>query len=348
MDFKKYSSIENSYRQSVIDEIFARGMDREEWVVTEKVHGSNFSFWMDNVGLRCAKRSGFLTPHENFFGWKTVVEAYDIHLSVLYQVCCSMIHDLVREEVIELTDDNIEVVLYGELFGGMYNHPEVEPYPNASKVQKGVSYCPWNDFYAFDLKINGAFLAYDLFEEIISATGFHYAKSLFRGPFNQCLKYPNDLPTQLPKKMGLPEIEGNISEGVVLKPAKPLFFPNGSRVLLKNKNEKFREKKHKKKAPKPEVVLTDEEMEVINLANDLTNDNRLRNVLSKIGEVNDKMFGKVLGMLCQDIMEDLHKEAEDVFNGWEKDRVKLVNKAISKNTQVFLRERFLDVIDGTL
>jgi DNA polymerase-3 subunit alpha len=39
MDFKKYSSIENSYRQKTIQSIFEYGFQNHEWVVSEKIHG---------------------------------------------------------------------------------------------------------------------------------------------------------------------------------------------------------------------------------------------------------------------------------------------------------------------
>jgi len=348
MEFKRYSSIENSYRKKTLDEIYARGFDKEDWVVTEKVHGSNFSLWMDNEGLRCAKRSGFLAVGDKFFNWEKVIEAYDAHISVLYKVCTSLFHDLVEEGYIEMSDDKIEVVLFGEIFGGLYDHPDVEK-ADVKKVQKGVQYCPWVDFYAFDLKINGIFMNYNIFSEIMESVGFHYAKEVYRGPLSNCLQCPNDLPTTLPARFGLPEIKDNISEGVVIKPVNSRFFGSGGRVVLKNKNDKFKEKESSKKVktPKPAVVLTDVEMEILACAGECTTENRLRNVISQIGEIDQKMFGKLLGAFCKDILEEVQNESPALFDGLEKDRVKIINKAVNKDVQEFLRERFLDVIDGT-
>lgn len=42
MKFKKYGSIENSYRHKTV-QIAQLEFGREEFVVQEKVHGSNFS-----------------------------------------------------------------------------------------------------------------------------------------------------------------------------------------------------------------------------------------------------------------------------------------------------------------
>lgn len=42
--FKKYNSIENSYRQKFLNYIVEQGKAAGEWTVSEKVHGANFSF----------------------------------------------------------------------------------------------------------------------------------------------------------------------------------------------------------------------------------------------------------------------------------------------------------------
>ena len=67
MKFKRYNSIENTYRTKTINTIAEQGKSGGEWVVEEKVHGANFSFWFDG-NLKTAKRSGFVgNDGENFF-----------------------------------------------------------------------------------------------------------------------------------------------------------------------------------------------------------------------------------------------------------------------------------------
>jgi len=41
MQFRKYSTIENTYLTSFLDKIKTEGYDQMEYVVQEKVHGSN-------------------------------------------------------------------------------------------------------------------------------------------------------------------------------------------------------------------------------------------------------------------------------------------------------------------
>lgn len=47
--------------------------------------------------------------------------------------------------------------------------------------------------------------------------------------------------------LGLPPIADNICEGVVIRPVTPTYLRNGCRVLIKNKNARFAEKKRVKK-----------------------------------------------------------------------------------------------------
>ena len=47
------------------------------------------------------------------------------------------------------------VFLYGELYGGQYPHPDVDPVPGLQAVQTGVYYSPHIEFCAFDLRVVG-------------------------------------------------------------------------------------------------------------------------------------------------------------------------------------------------
>jgi hypothetical protein len=41
----------------------------EIWVMTEKIHGSNFSFIYNGIVLQCARRNDILKPGENFHNY---------------------------------------------------------------------------------------------------------------------------------------------------------------------------------------------------------------------------------------------------------------------------------------
>jgi len=108
------------------------------------------------------------------------------------------------------------------------------------RIQKGVFYSPKNDFYAFDIRINQEeYLNVEEANEYFKTIGLFYAKTLFKGSFEACLEHSNDFNSKIPKWLGLPEIEKNICEGVIIKPVKSRYFNNGARVIFKNKNEKW-------------------------------------------------------------------------------------------------------------
>ena len=70
--FKKYNSIENTYREKQIEQVYLHGYDNEKYVVQEKVHGANFSFITDGEVIQVAKRSGLIAEDEKFNNYKFV------------------------------------------------------------------------------------------------------------------------------------------------------------------------------------------------------------------------------------------------------------------------------------
>ena len=79
--FKKFSSLENSYRENFIHKIREQGYENEKYIITEKLHGANYSFTVviENgllVSVNPAKRSGYINSDEKFYNHRTVYEKY--------------------------------------------------------------------------------------------------------------------------------------------------------------------------------------------------------------------------------------------------------------------------------
>ena len=346
--FKKYSSIENTYRKKEIDRIIEQGNATGLWRVSEKVHGANASFWHNAEKTKCAKRTAFLDEGSSFFNWQDVrlteqpkIEKLWEHLKTNW----TQFSEVFGNELIEL-------VLYGELFGGTYPHKDVERDHNAMTVQKGVFYSPSNMFYCFDIKINGRLVDEILKGQLCEMFDIFWDEPLFEGTFEECLKFSNTYQTTIPGRLGLPEIENNICEGNVIKPVEPKRSWAGDRVILKNKNEKFAEVtgkksgKDKMKTIKEPVVLTPEGQELLEIMETYVNENRLRNVLSKMEKVTDKCFGKIVGNLSKDAIEDFLKDHKDAFMALPEKERKYVTKAPGRIGSEILRKNFLNVIDG--
>lgn len=329
--FRKYNSIENSYQAEFIERIIGHGYGDEEFVVQEKAHGANMSFWTtDGENSTAAKRTGILEPDEKFYNHLAVTEKTLPKLKSLWN------------ELNQAGNELQQLTVFGELIGGDYAHPDVPKDKTSIKVQKGIYYSPSNEFYAFDILINNDyFLDVDKAEKLFVRHNFTYAKTLFRGTLEECLNYPNDFESMIHEQFSLPKIEPNIIEGVVIKTTIPRFLNNGSRIMLKNKNQKWAEKA---KVRKREIVVAEISVEVKQLQENIlayVTENRMNNVASKIGEITAKNMGKVLGMFAADVLEDFLKDHKQEFNQLDKKDQKLVTKFINKPAVELVKKRLI-------
>jgi len=333
MKFIKYPEIENSYRKKYLDAISEHGFETGEFVVQEKAHGANLSFWYDGTEIASAKRSSFIK--DNFYDYESVAEKYKPYVVKLYDT---------------LKKDNFDfniLAVYGELIGGTYPHNEVEKNTSATRIQKGIFYTPNNDFYAIDLSIDGKLLDIDTFNKYMEQIGFLYAKTIFRGTLQECLAYPNKFQSKISEWLGLPEIPDNCCEGIVIKPVLPQFMGN-ERLILKNKNEKWAEKAKQKKRPqKQKLILSIEAEKLWSCLERFVTANRLRNVISKMGEIKKTDFGKLMAAFSQDALADFFKDHEHAFKCLEKKEQKYLTRQLNNACSTIIREDFLNIIDGS-
>ena len=337
IQFKKYSSIENTFDKDFMEEIRVEGFDKKEFVVQEKVHGSNVCFMTDGNVVSFGKRTGFVETNEKFYDYEELLERYKLSVIALFAMVKSQLPDVST------------VTVFGEMFGGKYPHPDVKNFSKTMIIQKGVFYCPNHEFYAFDLYVttadSGRFLSVDDANMFFEAGGFFYAQTLFKGNLDDCLRFPNDSPSKIAEWLGLPPMEDNICEGIVIRPVEPTYLRNGSRVLLKSKNERFAEKKSvKKRAPKLYVEPTYSEQlnNMLFVAEEYITENRLNNVVSKIGHVSiPKDTGKLIGLFSKDILDDFLKEHSGEYAELEKSEQKIVNKHVNTLATNLIKSLYL-------
>jgi len=338
MKFQKYTDIESSQRQKDVDLIVVKGFSGGEWVVSEKAHGSNFSFWYDfsNDEIKCAKRSGFIGEMETFNNYERVLDKYKPSLFSL------------KERILERFDFIKGFVLYGEILGGVFRG--IESVPGAIKVQREIMYTPDNDFYAFDMcflieEEMKEYIDYDNFSYLMDCVKIPYAKALFMGSFEEALKYPNEFDSTIPELYGYPKLENNICEGVVIRPFKTKYY-GPTRLILKNKNEKWSEKSNKSKGSKiPVKDVTPEQKELLENFLVYNTENRLKNVISKIGKIEPSDFGMLLGHMVQDILKDSDKD--DVVQGeMSSEDFKRVKKLLHGEVALLIRSNFINILDG--
>lgn len=327
--FIKYNSIENSDLEKFLDKIKEQGYWNDEFIVQEKIHGANFSYWTtDGQQFNAAKRTGNIMEGEVFFNYESVLPAIKHKLTALWE------H--LKADLPNLTTMSV----FGELLGGSYPHPKVPVVQGAILVQKGIFYAPNNRFQAYDILINTEkFLDVEVANGYFERHDLPHAKTLFKGSMSQCLEYPNAFDSTLPKEFGLPEIGRNTAEGVVIRPLKTSYLLSGKRLILKNKNEKWSEKKKIEKPVKESAPLPEKVAALMEVIASYVTENRFENVLSKIGEVSPNDFGRVMGLFSKDVIEDFLKDHGDSLNDLEKSDRKMVTKSFSAQAALLIKKR---------
>lgn len=323
MKMEKYPEIENSYRTKFVEYLKNEGLTGGEWIVQEKVHGTNLQIFYDGFNAKVGSRNDWLEQSYNFFGncWVSIVEDLKPSLNKIYDFF------------------NDSFILYGELFGGVYEHPLVPRNDKSKKIQKGVDYSPDNHFYAFDLKRGDHFIATDLFENLCKEYQVFHAQTLFTGSFEECLNYPNKFLTRIPLQLGLPQIEGNTCEGVVIKPVVSKVLRSGQRVILKNKNEKFADKQAKPKKEKEPLILSDQAQKLLDIFSSFVTLARLDSALSKQAYTN-KEFGKIINVVYEDILDDFMKDSRESFLCLDKKERDILTKQVRKEIVETIRTEF--------
>jgi Rnl2 family RNA ligase len=333
--FKKYPSLENSDREKVIQYMKDTHLDAHEYVVQEKIHGSNLCLITDGQSVQTAKRSGVLSPDDIFYNHQAILTQYE--------------HSALQafEQVKALYPDTETLAIFGEIFGGAYPHAEVASVPGALRCQKHIYYSPANDFCAFDLFRNGSyFLDYDITEDIFKAAGFLYTPALARGDLATAMAYHPVFPTTLPERLGYPLIPNNWAEGTVIKPAFPSQWETDAyQFCLKQKNPAYREKIKGGATPvraASKVVLGQALQDLINEGLAYLTEGRYGSVVSKIGPVTPADHRTVMGAYAQDLLTDFLKDHEVAYNALEKSEQKQwkqnLNKSIGKSVSVWLKE----------
>jgi len=318
--FLKYESIENHYQTDTMihfnDAIKAEGDENISWVVLEKIDGANFQVYIDENGIKFGKRTSFIGEQEDFFNWKSAVTPEMVQ-------AIKDLYDEVKQPI----------RLYGELFGGQY-----DGYKSYVKsVQKNVQYCPEQKILFYDIMIDGKFLP---FKELLKCT---LTSDIFGNIFTNYFLRPIDIisgklydvikgvsdefVTKIPELYNLPSIEGNICEGVVIKPAnKEYRTAVGQRVIIKKKNEKFAEK-HCEKKPVDMSWLSEVDM-IAQQFKLYINENRANAVFSKDSWTKSD-FGRFLSAMYEDVIADAAKDGL-TLDEYPDELVSKIKKAISR------------------
>ena len=328
MDWVKYNSIINLTSSMMEKEYEPKSVNiptypNIQYVGIEKVHGSNFSIICDiDNTISYARRKDKLKKDERFHDYLNVMEQH--------QDCIKKI----KTEIEKINTAPVLITIYGELFGGKYNHVDVPKQIKMAAVQKEIDYHPNFKFIPFDIKVNNKFLNWNKFVELIKETNFKLLEPLIRGDYNTVINFEVEKQiTKIPLLYNLPPIRDNFMEGIVIKPTEDLYDKRHNRIIIKKKTKQFTEKKLK---PKNVIEVPEKIRKLTNEIGCYITPNRLNNVISKELEITKKDFGRLIKLLLEDSFDEYQKENE---NPSAKD-THLIRKALMRSAVYVVTDYF--------
>lgn len=266
--------------------------DAATWVALEKIHGAQLVIDVDQAGARFGKRKGWLGEDEPFFGW---------------QLLRGDLRDAARAAFKRVGSSRL--VLYGELFGGAYPHPEV-PDRGLVPVQTGVWYAPDLRWALFEARVLDGelddFLSWTEASALAQAAGLRMPPLLARGRKVELDKLSERFPSRVATELGLPPLgAGNLAEGLVLKP--DVRMPADAYTASKRKIAEMREDRFDESQPwDPNRPVSPAKLG--EWAATLTNEPRIASAASKVGRHDAK---KLADEVVLDVLQDL----EEAFPG---------------------------------
>ena len=315
MVFDEYPSI-SVITSDAFNSLCTVGHDKIKWVVTEKLHGANYSFWTDgSVVMSASRRGGWITPTNPFYGHKKpVFDRYESFIRELFTVAECQPGDT--------------LTVFGELYGG-------------TVLQKEIHYQTEMKYAAFDIFINGVPVDFDRFIYLVNSVGIPSVPLLAESDsLTDAASYHAIFQTNILHDDAISSIS-NEAEGVVIRPEKHLRTAKGERIILKNKNSKFDEphkvarnkaknhgvghskedtakikfKNHTSTCFKPKkITLSEDEQKALDGLLLLMTEHMVSSTCGKVGELNDTNVKRITGQLAGEIIKQHKTKTGTVVN----------------------------------
>lgn len=315
--FTKYSSLENHTNNKFLDKVWyfldENQLRNVEFVAREKIHGTNFSVIITKDSIQAAKRTGPILETEKFFGYEDLMARYKDSFKYI--------------QANTLIQNGWTYQVFGEYAGG--------------NIQKEVDYGD-KDLYVFDVLVTSPdgelTYAKDSHMVVIAENaGLKVAPLIKRGTLEELLKLPVEFESVIGEYNEMYKADGtyssisyeheqrapasNVAEGLVIKPERPITLPGGSRLAIKYKTDAFKEK-GKGKAPKIVKEMEQSDIDLLDKFSEYVTPARVGNVISHIGELTKKDFGKILGLTMRDIFVEAEREGLTIDQAISPSRLK--------------------------
>lgn len=350
-EFIKYPSLTN-LRQDWLDKHILPVYGDEPAYVTEKVHGTNLTVEYDGENFLFGRRKAWLEEGEAFYELEAIKAPLCQRLMRMYKEMKIVLRDHydtavkaieAGEEAAkpDIDPDFKTITLRGEFFGGGFEHPEVPKVKGMGQIQGGIQYSQEKSYTVFRIEIDGEPVDMSTMGMLCMSFNIPHVPVVFMGTLKECIEWSRKhnadnsvIPLGFPMLdadgkaephpenphmyKSLPQFaEGeNIREGNVITTKKPITLPNGSALIIKDKNEKWSECKPTKadKAPPKELegnlrTLYDAILPFITV-------NRFSNVKSHEGGFKQNELMKAVGLVVKDALDDFFDEASSESLLW--------------------------------
>lgn len=317
MQFKSFPEIEY-VTPTTVELCRAQGLDKVPWCVTGKIDGSNFQVAIDvDDSIHYGGRNGELGRYDEYNNYRRAVANQDLEARVR-----KLKEYLDAYELLDVVKDGPYILIcYFELCGGIYRHKDVPPVAEAVKIQGRVQYHPDNVVIGLDIfwyqpiTKDSGWLAPETSNHYFEKAGLPHRKILATLPFDEAILYPNDFEDTTASEMfGLPQVTPNITEGIVILPKIPAKFANGSRAILKSKNQIFYERGIKTNRMKhPSTPMSELDKEWFNTYMEFVTESRLMSVISKLDVTH--LTNKDFSVILKDFLDDADKDFNKEYGG---------------------------------
>lgn len=296
--FPKYGDIENLYK---VKEILDCNL-----VITEKLHGQNVRF------MYC-KEHGLVLGSRNLTIYK----------------------DSTRNE-----NDGHNFTKFMQ----DYDHKGLKKYPSyvfygefiGFKIQKGVTYTQSNtrDLRVFDIRDpDGNYMDWEDVTRICKELGFKTVPVIAIGMFTmENLEKFINVHSRTAVENGVEIKEGDVAEGIVLKPLKMRRDRHGEWLRAKLKCDRWKENASKPKRPRiplnPEIVKIQEE--AAEFAKTVVTEGRIHTIVDHITREGNILVDMTRTPdFLKELSADIWKEHNEIKDILDKNTQKMYNKAIS-------------------
>ena len=214
--------------------------------------------------------------------------------------------------------------------------------PDSNKpIQKDIWYSQKRMFCGFDIMVNDQYTDVKDVSEIFKSCDIFYLEPIQEGTLDELLEFDvENLKTTIPSRVGMPEMENNFAEGIIIRPINECRTFRDNRIILKKKRNKFSEKKTiRNNVIKHKTPLSEKVINLINELESYITVARLNNLISKNGQIeNQRGIMKFAGLYAQDIFQEYEEETRHRLNTMESSNRKVVSSTINKLASDLIKE----------